>query len=413
MYERIVLDNGLQIVWERIPYVRSVSFGVWVKTGSRNEEHYNNGISHFIEHMLFKGTENRSAKDIADIIDSIGGQINAFTGKECTCFYTKTLDTDLEIAVELLSDMLRNSIFSKKDIETERKVISEEINMYEDYPEDMVHDLLSEIVWSENSLSLPILGTLQSLSGIDNNKFSEYMNCFYNPNNCVISVAGNFENEKLMFLIEKYFGGWENNQIYSQEITSPIFKKDILCKRKETEQVHVCIGFDGYKIGDHNIYSLLVLNNIVGGGMSSKLFQNIREEKGLVYSIYSYPTSYSDTGLFSIYAGVNPQNVKEVLLNIDEEIERIYNFMLSDNEIQMAKNQLKGSYILGLESTSSRMNSIGRSQLFLNCIKTQEEIIQLIDDVDNNSLNNVIKTILNNNKKGLAIISDLEKASIL
>ncbi|NLV62229.1 MAG: insulinase family protein, partial [Clostridiaceae bacterium] len=278
MYQETVLKNNLTIVYERIPFVRSVSFGLWIGAGSRYETREQNGISHFIEHMLFKGTGTRTAEDIARTIDNIGGQINAFTGKECTCFYTKTLDEDLPTAIELISDMLFNSTFEPVHIETERKVIAEEISMYEDYPEEMVHDMLTEEVWSGNSLGYPILGNYYSVAGITRDDILNHMRAFYVPENSVISVAGNFDDKKLLDLVEKYFGHWQSHNYCKIHAYKPWFNRSIKVKKKETEQVHMCLGFRGVKQGEENLYSLLTLNNILGGGMSSRLFQKVREE---------------------------------------------------------------------------------------------------------------------------------------
>ncbi|HEX9062077.1 MAG TPA: pitrilysin family protein, partial [Clostridia bacterium] len=313
MFKKVTLDNGVRIVYEKIPHVRSVSVGVWIGAGSRNESPRNNGVSHFIEHMLFKGTGKRSAKEIAENIDNIGGQLNAFTGKECTCYYTKTLDSHIDISMDVLSDMLFNSKFRTSDIDLERKVILEEIGMYEDTPEDMAHDLLTESVWEGHSLGYPILGTKECLNGIDGDVMKNYIDTNYLPTNCVLSVAGNFDEDGLIPLIASYFGRWHGITDTKGEIRNPLYKKSIKIKEKDTEQVHLCIGFKGIEHGSNELYTLLAINNIFGGGMSSRLFQNIREEKGLVYSIYSYPSSYRKAGLFTIYAGMNPERLKEVI----------------------------------------------------------------------------------------------------
>ena len=365
MHRKFTLKNGVRVVCERIPHVRSVSAGIWVKTGSRNENAKNNGISHFVEHMLFKGTETRSAAQIAECIDNIGGQLNAFTGKECTCFYAKTLDEHIGIALDVLSDMFFNSVFDKRDIALEKQVILEEISMYEDSPEELVHDLLSETVWGGSSVGYPILGTKSSLKNINRRMILEYMDERYVQPNTVISVAGNFEEDRLEALLDKYFGGWEPKNGRDGETRQIEFRPEISIKEKDTEQVHICLGFEGVKTGDDDMYPLLAVNNILGGGMSSRLYQKIREEKGLVYSVYSYPTAYMDTGLFTIYAGMKPENLKEVTNLIEEEVEDIRSNGITQAELERTREQMKGNYILGLESTSSRMNSIGKSNCCL------------------------------------------------
>jgi len=408
MYKETVLKNNLTIVYERIPFVRSVSFGLWIGTGSRYETREQNGISHFIEHMLFKGTQTRTAEDIARTIDNIGGQINAFTGKECTCFYTKTLDEDLQTAVELISDMLFHSTFENVHIETERKVIAEEISMYEDYPEEMVHDMLTEEVWSGNSLGYPILGNYYSVTGITRDDILNHMKTFYVPENSVISVAGNFDEKKLVELVDKYFGHWKSHNYCKIHAYKPWFNRSIKVKKKETEQVHMCLGFRGVKQGEEDLYSLLTLNNILGGGMSSRLFQKVREELGLAYSIYSYPTAYRDVGMFTIYAACSPQQHDEVIRHIRDEIISITREKISDSDIEKAKNQLKGSYILGLESTSSRMNSMGKSQLILGKVRTPQEILDSIDKVSRDSIYEIIRYVFRPEQMGISAIGDID-----
>lgn len=408
MYKEIILDNNLTLVFERLPYVRSVSFGLWIGTGSRYETSEQNGISHFIEHMLFKGTKTKTAKEIAMVIDNVGGQLNAFTGKECTCFYTKTLDEDLETAMELISDMLFNSTFDSVHIETEKKVIAEEISMYEDYPEELVHDMLSEEVWSGNPLGYPILGNYKSVSSITREKILDYMNAFYVPENSVISVAGNFDEQHLIELVQKYFGDWKTNNFCKINEHKPLFKRSMKVKRKDTEQVHVCIGFPGVKHGEESLYSLLTLNNILGGGMSSRLFQKVREELGLAYSIYSYPTSYRDVGMFVIYAASSPGSFMDVIKHIQGELVSLTNDFISEADVEKAKNQLKGNYIISLDSTSGRMNSMGKSQLMLGRIRTPDEVLKSIDEVSCESITEIIRYMFKSEHMGLSAIGDID-----
>ena len=408
MYEEILLKNNLTVVYEKLPYVRSVSFGLWIGTGSRYETPNINGISHFVEHMLFKGTETKTARDIAMTIDNIGGQINAFTGKECTCYYTKTLDSDLETSIELISDMLFNSRFDPAHIETEKNVIVEEIGMYEDYPEEMVHDMLSEEIWSGNSLGYPILGSNQTVSDISRENILDYMKSHYVPENSVISVAGNFDEKQLVEMVEKYFGSWKSHDYCKVRAYKPWFNSSLKLKRKETEQVHMCLGFRGVKHGEESIYSLLALNNILGGGMSSRLFQKVREEMGLAYSIYSYPTSYRDVGMFTIYAAASPKKYNEVINLIKDEISNLTHDTISDSDLEKAKNQLKGSYILGLDSTSSRMNGMGKSQLITGKIRTSDEILESINKVTIESVRDVIDYVFRQEQMGMSAIGDVD-----
>jgi len=407
MYKKVILDNGVRLVSEKIPYVRSVAVGIWVGTGSRNETVENSGISHFIEHMMFKGTENRSAKEIAESIDNIGGQLNAFTGKECTCYYTKTLDAHLDIAVDILADMFFNSRFDEKDIEIEKKVISEEIGMYEDSPEELVHDILSEVVWEGNPLGYPILGTERSLSGFSRTMILRYIEDNYTPNNTVISVAGNFDEGKLQKTIEKHFGNWKVSGKENPKPSAANFVSGNKVKEKDTEQVHICIGFKGIEHGSDELYTLLAINNVLGGGMSSRLFQKIREEKGLVYSIYSYPSSYRNEGLFTIYAGMNPEQLSVVANMICDEVKILLKDGICSDELEKSKEQLKGSYILGLESTSSRMNSIGKSELLLGYIKTQDEVLDKINKITMKNVSEVIEKVFDFRNIGFAAVGNI------
>ncbi len=408
MYIQTKLGNGVRVVCEKIPYVRSVSIGIWVGTGSRDEIRSNSGVSHFIEHMLFKGTGKRTAKEIAETIDSIGGQLNAFTGKECTCFYAKILDSHLVTAVDILSDMFFNSLFDEKDIEIEKKVVLEEIDMYEDSPEELVHDLLSETVWDDDSLGDSILGTEKTINNFNASLLKKHINNFYTTENTVIAVAGNFEYDSLMELINKYFGQWKKKNMENSNRQLPQFACNKKIKEKDTEQIHICIGFEGINHSNENLYDLLAINNIVGGGMSSRLFQKIREEMGLVYSIYSYPSSYKDVGLFTIYAGMNPKHLDTVIELIKDEIASIVKTGITKEETNRSKEQLKGNYTLGLESTSNRMNSMGKSELLLGKIHTPEEILEKIDNITLDSATLVINKIFSLNRFGFAAVGKQE-----
>lgn len=412
MLKKFVLKNGIRVVCEKIPFVRSVSIGIWVKAGSRNERLSNNGISHFIEHMLFKGTENRSAAQIAECFDNIGGQINAFTGKECTCYYAKTLDEHLDIAMDVLSDMLYNSTFAKKDIALEKRVILEEIGMYEDSPEELVHDILSETVWEGSSIGYPILGTRKSLRSINCETIANYIKDYYTPGNMVISVAGNFEENKLVEMLENWFNCRISGDEAGHSVGSVDFKSEIKVREKDTEQVHICIGFEGIKNGDDALYPLLAVNNLFGGGMSSRLFQKIREKKGLVYSIYSYPTIYNDAGLFTIYAGMKPDNLNEVTNLIYDEVRLILKKGITEQELKKSKEQLKGNYILGLESTSSRMSSIGKSELLLGKVYTQQEILEKIGNITMEDINQIVNKVFNLDKMGISIVGNVKEGTL-
>lgn len=413
MYQKEHLVNGLRIVTEEIPYVNSVSIGIWVKAGSRYESNENNGVSHFIEHLLFKGTKKRTAKEIAAAIDKIGGQLNAFTSKESTCFYAKVLDTHFDIALDVLADMYFNSSFLPEDIEKEKGVVMEEIGMYEDSPEDLVHDLFSQAVWSGNPLGMSILGTEQSLNNLTRENIVQYFKENYIPQNTVISVVGNFKHSDVVNKIREYFEVAEKGEKRILQAKKPSFVPEFMLKSKNTEQVHICIGFNGIDMKSRYFYPMLVFNNVFGGSMSSRLFQKIREDRGLTYSVFSYPSSFEDCGLFSIYAGAKPAQLKNVSGLIMEEIHELKKNGISEEELYDSKEQLKGSYTLGLESTSGRMISIGKSELLLERIYSPTEILEKIDNVDMDSVNKVIETILDTDNVGAAVIGNVDKETDL
>ncbi|QEK12224.1 insulinase family protein [Crassaminicella thermophila] len=409
MYQKYRLSNGVRVVLEKIPHVKSVSLGFWIKTGSINENIKNNGITHFIEHMLFKGTKNRTAKEIAESIDDIGGQLNAFTSKECTCYYAKVLDAHVNVAVDVLTDMLFNSTFRSTEIEKEKSVVLEEINMYEDSPEDNAHDLLSKTVFYGHSLGLPVLGNGDTVNSFDKKTLLNYIETNYTVENMVVSVAGSFDEEALLQLLEEKFKNFINKKNKNELEKQPKFIANTTIKYKDIEQLHLCIGLQGIPLTSKHYYPLLLMNAVFGGSMSSRLFQNIREDKGLAYSVFSYPSFYKNIGLFTIYAGINPSQLKEVMKLIKGEIKKIKNYGLTKTELSKAKEQLKGNYILGLESTSSRMLGIGKSELFLNKIYSQKEILQKIDNVTMEDINNVIDMIFVLNNAAISAVGKIDE----
>lgn len=375
------LPNGVRVVTEAIPFVRSVSFGVWVKNGSRNETPENNGISHFIEHMFFKGTDKRSAPEIADTMDAVGGQLNAFTSKEYTCYFTRTLDTHFDVALDVLSDMFFNSKFNAADIEKERGVILEEISMYEDTPEDLAVDLLQFQTFPQNPLGMSILGTPETLATFNEDNLKKFTAARYSPENVVIAVAGNIDEKEVLEKITVAFGGYDGTPDIFQE-KEAAYTPGFSFREKDIEQLHLCMGFPGIKSGMDESYALAAVNTIFGGGMSSRLFQKIREEHGLVYSVYSYNASYRDTGVFLVYAALNPDNVHEVLELISQEVRGMFTNKITAEQLSKAKEQLKSNFLLSLESAANRMNSIGRTLLMLNKVVTPDELVEKIDAID-------------------------------
>lgn len=399
------LKNGVRVIMEEIPYVRSISFGIWVRNGSRNENEENNGISHFIEHMLFKGTENRTAKQIAEEMDAVGGQINAYTTKEYTCYHTRVLDKHFDRAINVMSDMFLHSKFDEKDIAKEQNVIAEEINMYEDSPEELVHDNLQENIWRGSALGLPILGTVETISTFTTQKLKDYFQKQYHNENTVISVAGNFKEEEMFAVIEQYFGEWKSEIPYQTTYSKTEYKALYTERKKDIEQVHLCIAFPALERDHEDKYVLAVFNTIFGGSMSSLLFQKVREENGLTYSIYSYTSAYTDTGLFNIYAGMSPNQTEQVLKLIIEEIKSVLKKgSISEKLIEITKEQIISNFIIGTESTVNRMTAAGGSVLLRGKIQSQEEIIENIEAITVQDVERVIKKIFDFSKMTLSIV---------
>ena len=374
------LKCGIRMVLEEIPYVQSVSLGIWVRAGARDESRELSGVSHFIEHMMFKGTEKRTAKEIAEDTDRISGQMNAFTGKEATCYYIKTLSSNAESAAEILSDMFMHSKFDKKEMAREKKVIYEEMKMVNDSPEDVAHDTICELVFKNNPLAKSILGTQSSLRGISRDMLKKYIEDEYTKDSVVVAVSGNFDEDAVCAVFEKELGGLKDKKLlkaYEEAPYKPSYKVIV----KDIEQSHICLGTRGVKIDDDLYYALSLLSNIFGGTMSSRLFQNIREQKGLAYSVYSHMSSFSDMGYFNIYAGVAHNKIEAALLGIKGEISSLKNNFVTEDELSMAKEQLKGNYIFGQENINSRMFSAGKKMLILGRTFTMEEVIEEIDSV--------------------------------
>ncbi|MBP0726192.1 insulinase family protein [Bacillus sp. RG28] len=402
MIVRQKCKNGVRIVLENIPTVRSVAIGIWVKTGSNNETPELNGVSHFLEHMFFKGTTTKSAKEIAESFDSIGGQVNAFTSKEYTCYYAKVLDTHATYALEILGDMFFNSTFDEGELEKEKNVVYEEIKMYEDTPDDLVHDLLSKAMYGSHPIGYPILGNEQTLSTFNGDTLRQYMKDFYTPDQTVISIAGNVD-EKFIQQVEKLFGGYEGKK-KETKIEIPILLDDKIVRKKETEQAHLCIGYRGLEIGHEEIYSLITLNNILGGSMSSRLFQEVREQRGLAYSVFSYHSAYQDSGMVAIYGGTGKQQVNQLFDTIQQTLHTLKSDGISAKELQNCKEQLKGNLMLGLESTNSRMSRNGKNELLLQSHKSLDEVIDLIDKVTINSVMEMAKFVFTD-EHAIALVS--------
>ncbi|USK35740.1 insulinase family protein [Bacillus sp. F19] len=402
MIKKYTCQNGVRIVLENIPHVRSVAIGVWIGTGSRNENEKNNGISHFLEHMFFKGTKTRSAREIAESFDSIGGQVNAFTSKEYTCYYAKVLDEHSDYALEVLADMFFNSTFDDIELKKEKNVVYEEIKMYEDTPDDIVHDLLSKATYGEHPLGYPILGTEETLAKFESDTLREYMDQYYTPENVVISVAGNIS-ESFISEVEKQFGSFETSQ-KGTEIGAPAFMNQKLARKKDTEQAHLCIGFDGLQVGHEKIYDLIVLNNVLGGSMSSRLFQDVREQKGLAYSVFSYHSSYQDNGMLTIYGGTGRAQLDVLFETIQETLATLKKEGITSKELTNSIEQMKGNLMLSLESTNSRMSRNGKNELLLGRHRSLDEMIEMINEVTADNVNALAKQLFTDDYS-IALIS--------
>ncbi|RMG68162.1 MAG: insulinase family protein [Calditrichaeota bacterium] len=384
-YHKTVLDNGLTIVSEQIPAVRSVSIGVWVKTGTRFECPRQMGVAHFLEHMMFKGTERRTPRQIARSLESVGGHLNAFTSKELTCYFAEVLDEDLQRAVDVLSDILCHSTFPPKELEKERLVILDEIQGLEDSPEELVQDFFVEKLFGNHSLSYPILGRIETVSRISREDLVNFYSQHYLAPRVVVAAAGNVDHEHLVALCRRYFAFPEHNQPISLEPPQQFARGEYLIKRA-INQVHVCAGVPAVAYGDPYQFHLLVLNTVLGGGMSSRLFQNIRERYGVAYAIYSFLDFYFDTGLLSVYLGTDRKNLARALKLLDREFERLRKHPISTRELIEAKAQIKGNLMLGLESTARRMTRLAKMEVYLNRFEDIDQTVERINRVSQEEL---------------------------
>jgi predicted Zn-dependent peptidase len=390
------LDNGLRVVAQSMPHFHSISLGVWIAAGSVKEQQNEAGISHMIEHMLFKGTERYSAQQIAAEMDAIGAQINAFTAKECTCFYIKATSDHLEQSMEMLSQLVLHSVLDPQELEKEKGVVIEEINMVEDTPEDLAQELISAAFYGDHPLGKPILGTAESVGSFSRQDLQRYMDKHYIAPNILIAIAGNFEEQQLMDCAEKYFDMKPGGEAlpFPKEPQRPR-KKVLTREKRDVGQAHICLALPGYCNEDPRYFPLMVLSNALGGNMSSRLFQKIREERGLAYTVYSYTSAYRNTGALGIYAGANASQAATAVELMLQELELLKEKGLSKEEFQRSKNQLRGAYILGCESTGSRMSAIGKSLLLNGKIHSEDEIIAKIDAITPQSVEEILEDVLN------------------
>ena len=402
--ETVKFKNGVTLVTEKFYNIRSVAAGIYVKNGSLNETAQQNGISHFIEHMLFKGTKNRSARQLAIEMDRAGGQLNAYTTKEYTCFYTKVLDDCFENAFDILADMYFNSVFDENEIRRERGVIDEEIDMYEDTPDDLVHDNLQNAVWRGTGLGRTVLGTHESISHFTHDTFTDYMQKNYRPDNTVISVAGNIDHEAVAKLAEKYFGAYYRENTAEKIKNDNIYMPSVVTCKKEIEQQHICIAFRGVSQHSADIQTMTLLNTILGGSMSSLLFQKVREEQGLAYSIYSYHSVYADSGLFSVYAGFNRENHDSVKKTVFDVLYGFSSGFDDEAAVKDAKQQLINNYLMGLENTSTVMGANGRAMLIKGRVNTREEAVAKIQGISIGMLKDLAGRIFLEGSESISVV---------
>ena len=409
---REVLPNGLTVLTESMSHIRSVSIGIWVRTGSRHEEAEANGISHFLEHMLFKGTKNRSAEEIARQIDSIGGNMDAFTAKECICFNVKVLDQHMPIALDVLSDLVLNPNLDVNDIARERGVILEEIKMDEDNPDYLVHEIFTQNFWKDHPLGQPLLGTKDTVRGFDQDLLRSYYGKHLHPHNIIIAAAGNLDSKRFVELINERFHGFKPGKNGLHD-TPPVVKAPIIMRNKKAlEQVQICMGVPSHPISHERRYSAYVLNTLLGGGMSSRLFQNVRERQGLVYAIFSELNPYRDTGCLSVYAGTSRESAPKVVESVVGEFRNLKERGVPEDELCRAKDQLKGNLMLSLESSTSRMSNLARQEMYFDRFFGLDEIIDHIEAVTSDGLKALAREYFQPERIAVTVLGDLDHLKI-
>ncbi|HET6516407.1 MAG TPA: pitrilysin family protein [Thermodesulfovibrionales bacterium] len=410
MFKKYHLDNGIPLVAEQIRNVRSVSLGIWVKVGSRYESTDSNGISHFLEHMFFKGTKRRSARDIAVEIDSVGGDLNAFTSREATTFYVKVLDEHIERGIDLLTDLFLHSTFPAGDLEKEKRIIKEEIKMVEDTPDDYIHDLFYQAIWGDEGIGQSILGRRETIKSFGRDDLMDHIRKYYGTKDTVIACAGNFQPDRLISSLNETLGGLRRGS-EPKKGGKPLFSPSVAVHAKDLSEAHVCIGVEGIPLASTNRYVLYLLNSVLGAGVSSRLFQEIRETRGLAYSIYSFLASYIDTGLWAVYAGTARKRVTEVITLITEEMKSLKD-TITDVELQRAKDQMKGNLILGLESSNNRMQNIARQEIYYGQYYSPEEIIREIEAVSLEQARDLSERLVQSGAMALTVLGPVERSTV-
>lgn len=410
--EITTLGNGLRVITEAMPHVRSVSVGIWIDSGSRRESAEQNGISHFIEHMLFKGTTRRSAEDIARSVDSIGGNLDAFTAKELVCYNTKVLDEHLSLAFDVIADLVLHPLFRDEDIEKEKGVILEEIKMEADSPDYLVHEIFSSNFWKDHPLGKPILGTRETVKRFDRKMVHDHYSAVYAPANMVITAAGNLTHQRLVALAAEHFESTAPGDRLAPDAVPATHARIALRNKKALEQVHMCLGVPSYPLPHEERFACYVLNTLLGGGMSSRLFQNIRERQGLAYAVFSELNPYRDTGCLSIYAGTSIESARKVVESIMKEFRDLKENAVADEELRRAKDHLKGSLMLSLESTASRMSNLARQEMYFGHFFTLDELIESIESVTAGDVRRIAQTFFDPKQIALTVLGNLENFKI-
>ncbi len=405
---REVLPNGMILLSEEMPHIRSISIGIWMKTGSRDEDAELNGISHFTEHMVFKGTKNRTARDIARQVDSIGGNMDAFTGKEIICFNIKVLDEHVPIAIDILSDLVLNPVFDPKDITREKGVILEEIKMDEDNPDYLIHEIFTQNFWKDHALGKPILGTKETVRSFEHERLFNFYSQRFVPNNMIISAAGNLNHSRIVELIKARFAGLSSVPNGFHEPAPAVTPRIVTRNKKSLEQVQLCLGVASHPISHQKRYVSYVMNTVLGGGMSSRLFQKIREEQGLVYSIYSDLNPYRDTGCLSVYAGTSLESTRKVVDSVLAEFRELKSEQIPADELRRAKDQLKGSLMLSLESSTSRMSNLARQEMYFGRFFSLDETIEQIESVKAEEITEMAEGLFQPDKVAITVLGNLD-----
>ena len=406
--ERTVLPNGVRVITECMPRVRSVSVGVWIGTGSREEAVHQSGISHFIEHMVFKGTKNRSAEQIARSVDSIGGGLDAFTSKELVSYNVKVLDDHLPKAFDIVADLVRNPLFEKADIEKEKGVILEELKMEIDNPEYLIHEIFSSHFWKGHALGRPILGTRQTIRGFDQDKVERYYRQFYTPKNILVTAAGHLTHKRMLELVEDHFSDLKPHSVPAAAGPPTPHAPLVFRNKSSLEQVHVYMGVPSIAMPHRERFACYILNAILGGGMSSRLFQNIREKQGLAYTVYSELSMYRDAGCMLIYAGTSPRTAGRVVDSVVQELREMVEHRVTPEELRRAKDHLKGSFVLGLESTSSRMGNLVRQELYFQRFFSINEMLNSVERVTAEEVQKLAAQFFDPKRMAVAMLGRLD-----